>query len=159
MHCDHGECRASIPPLTTPSARFFSATPIVKFDTDRGGPVGVIFFYQIVFFFIGIVKGEYRYPKAKKLHHYAYFIAAHNEEAVIAAFSALSNSKTTHRNSSMSSWWPMPARTKPPVRPGEAGAIVYERNDLARKGKSGSWITGSSEFCVNTRACTRIFHL
>ncbi|WP_302154233.1 glycosyltransferase, partial [uncultured Enorma sp.] len=44
----------------------------------------VCFFYQAVFFVIGVVRGEVRYPKAKKLHRYAFFIAAHNEEAVIA---------------------------------------------------------------------------
>ena len=40
--------------------------------------------YQVVFFFIGLIHGQVKTPPANKQHTYAFFITAHNEEAVIA---------------------------------------------------------------------------
>lgn len=59
-------------------------TPIVIFNTIVGLVFSVCFLYQVVFFFIGLIRGQVKIPPAKKQHTYAFFIAAHNEEAVIA---------------------------------------------------------------------------
>ena len=59
-------------------------TPIVIFNQIVFTLFTVCFLYQVVFFIIGAFRGEVAPPKAKKLHRYAFFIAAHNEEAVIA---------------------------------------------------------------------------
>ena len=59
-------------------------TPIVIFNQIVVTLLTVCFLYQVVFFVIGALRGEVAPPKAKKLHRYAFFIAAHNEEAVIA---------------------------------------------------------------------------
>lgn len=124
--------------LNDPVGAFLSATPIVKFNLIVMVLFGVIFFYQIVFFFIGIVKGEYRYPKAKTLHHYAYFIAAHNEEAVIANL-VRSIKQQDYPQELIDVFVVADACADETARAArEAGAIVYERNDLARKGKS--WV-------------------
>ena len=59
-------------------------TPIVIFNQIVVTLLTVCFLYQVAFFVIGALRGEVAPPKAKKLHRYAFFIAAHNEEAVIA---------------------------------------------------------------------------
>ena len=112
--------------------------PIVSFNFLIGTLLTLCFVYQGVFFFIGLLHGEVKLPRAKKLHRYAFFIAAHNEEPVIG------NLVRSIRDQDY------PAElidifvvadactdnTSEAAR--EAGAIVYERNDLARKGKS--WV-------------------
>ena len=45
-------------------ANFLAATPIVKFNMLIIGIFSVCFLYQAVFLVIGVVCGEYRYPKA-----------------------------------------------------------------------------------------------
>ncbi|WP_418739584.1 glycosyltransferase family 2 protein [Enorma sp.] len=98
----------------------------------------VCFFYQAVFFVIGVVRGEVRYPKAKKLHRYAFFIAAHNEEAVIANL-VRSIREQDYPSELIDVFVVADACTDDTARVArEAGAIVYEREDLARKGKS--WV-------------------
>ena len=59
-------------------------TPIVAFNSIVGFLFTWCFLYQVVFFFIGLLRGQVKIPAAKKQHRYAFFIAAHNEEAVIA---------------------------------------------------------------------------
>ena len=59
-------------------------TPIVIFNFLVGTLFSLCFLYQIVYFLIGIFHGEVKIPAAKRQHRYAFFIAAHNEEAVIA---------------------------------------------------------------------------
>ena len=59
-------------------------TPIVIFNFAVGALFALCFFYQVIFFLVGIVRGEVKIPPAKRQHRYAFFIAAHNEEAVIA---------------------------------------------------------------------------
>ncbi|HJG36986.1 glycosyltransferase family 2 protein [Enorma phocaeensis] len=98
----------------------------------------VFFAYQAVFFVIGALKGEYRYPKARQNHRYAFFIAAHNEEQVIANLVRSIKAQDYPQElidvfvvaDSCTDCTAEVARS--------AGAIVYERNDLARKGKS--WV-------------------
>lgn len=58
--------------------------PIVIFNFILGVLFTVCFAYQAVYLLIGLFRGEVKIPSAKKQHRYAFFIAAHNEEAVIA---------------------------------------------------------------------------
>lgn len=117
---------------------FLDATPIVKFNTLVVALFTVCFFYQAVFFVIGIVRGEVSFPKAKKLHRYAFFIAAHNEEAVIANL-VRSIRAQDYPPELIDVFVVADACTDETARVArEAGAIVYEREDLARKGKS--WV-------------------
>ena len=113
-------------------------TPIVIFNSILGLVFGICFLYQVVFFFIGLFKGEVELPKAKKLHKYAFFIAAHNEEAVIA--NLVKSIKDQDYPSELIEVFVVADactdNTADEAR--RAGAIVYERNDLARKGKS--WV-------------------
>lgn len=113
-------------------------TPIVIFNSILGLVFGICFLYQVVFFFIGLFKGEVELPKAKKLHKYAFFIAAHNEEAVIA--NLVKSIKDQDYPSELIDVFVVADactdNTADEAR--RAGAIVYERNDLARKGKS--WV-------------------
>ncbi len=119
-------------------ANFLSATPIVQFNMIVVALFTVCFFYQAVFFIIGVVRGEVRYPKAKKLHRYAFFIAAHNEEAVIANL-VRSIREQDYPPELIDVFVVADACTDDTARVArEAGAIVYEREDLARKGKS--WV-------------------
>ena len=119
-------------------ANFLSATPIVQFNMIVVALFTVCFFYQAVFFVIGVVRGEVRYPKAKKLHRYAFFIAAHNEEAVIANL-VRSIREQDYPSELIDVFVVADACTDDTARVArEAGAIVYEREELARKGKS--WV-------------------
>ena len=59
-------------------------TPIVFFNTLVGVLFTLCFLYQGVFFLVGLVRGQIKIPPARRLHRYAFFIAAHNEEPVIA---------------------------------------------------------------------------
>ncbi len=117
---------------------FLEATPIVKFNMLVVGFFTVFFFYQAVFFVIGALRGEVRYPKAARNHHYAFFIAAHNEEQVIA--NLVRSIKAQDYPQELIDVFVVADsctdRTAEVAR--EAGAIVYERHDLARKGKS--WV-------------------
>lgn len=117
---------------------FSQATPIVVFNTIVMGLFTICFLYQVVFFFIGLVRGECKLPPAKKLHRYAFFIAAHNEEPVIANL-VRSIKAQDYPAELIDVFVVADACTDETARVArEAGAIVYERNDLARKGKS--WV-------------------
>lgn len=113
-------------------------TPIVAFNFILGALFTVCFLYQGVFFLIGILRGEVRLPPAKRRHRYAFFIAAHNEEAVIANL-VRSIKEQDYPSELIDIFVVADACTDDTARVArEAGAIVYERNDLARKGKS--WV-------------------
>lgn len=113
-------------------------TPMVVFNLIIMVLFSCCFFYQFIFFLVGFLRGEYRYPKAKKLHRYAFFIAAHNEEAVIA--NLVTSIKNQRYPSELIDVFVVADactdNTANAAR--DAGAVVYERNDLARKGKS--WV-------------------
>ena len=113
-------------------------TPIVIFNFVIGALFVLCFLYQVVFFLVGIFYGEVKIPKAKRNHRYAFFIAAHNEEAVIA--NLIKSIKDQYYPSELIDIFVVAdACTDDTARVArEAGAIVYERNDLARKGKS--WV-------------------
>ena len=59
-------------------------TPIVIFNMIIWLFFTLAYFYQLVYIFRVIARGTVRLPKAKKDHRYAFVIAAHNEESVIA---------------------------------------------------------------------------
>lgn len=111
-------------------------TPIVIFNTIVGLVFSVCFLYQVVFFFIGLIRGQVKIPPAKKQHTYAFFIAAHNEEAVIANL-VKSIKDQDYPSELIDVFVVADACTDNTAQAArEAGAIVYERNDLSRKGKS-----------------------
>lgn len=113
-------------------------TPIVIFNTIVGLVFSVCFLYQVVFFFIGLIRGQVKIPPAKKQHTYAFFIAAHNEEAVIANL-VKSIKDQDYPSELIDVFVVADACTDSTAQAArEAGAIVYERNDLSRKGKS--WV-------------------
>jgi len=113
-------------------------TPIVIFNTIVGLVFSVCFLYQVVFFFIGLIRGQVKNPPAKKQHTYAFFIAAHNEEAVIANL-VKSIKDQDYPSELIDVFVVADACTDNTAQAArEAGAIVYERNDLSRKGKS--WV-------------------
>lgn len=112
--------------------------PIVIFNTIVGLVFSVCFLYQVVFFFIGLIRGQVKIPPAKKQHTYAFFIAAHNEEAVIANL-VKSIKDQDYPSELIDVFVVADACTDNTAQAArEAGAIVYERNDLSRKGKS--WV-------------------
>lgn len=113
-------------------------TPIEIFNFVVAVLFAVCFFYQFIFFIIGYVRNEVKIPKAKKQHTYAFFIAAHNEEAVIA--NLVQSIKAQDYPSELIDIFVVAdaCTDETAARAREAGAIVYERNDLARKGKS--WV-------------------
>ena len=113
-------------------------TPIVVFNQIVVTLLTICFLYQVVFFVIGALRGEVAPPKAKKLHRYAFFIAAHNEEAVIANL-VRSIKDQDYPSELIEVFVVADACTDNTAQLArEAGAVVYERNDLARKGKS--WV-------------------
>lgn len=115
-----------------------TAPPIVIFNGLIGVLFTLCFAYQAVFFVIGLVRGEIKLPPAKKLHRYAFFIAAHNEEPVIA--NLVQSIKQQNYPAELIDVFVVADactdNTASEAR--KAGAIVYERHDLARKGKS--WV-------------------
>lgn len=112
--------------------------PVVVFNNLVGMLFFIAYFYQMVFMVISLVMGQVRLPKAKVKHRYAYFIAAHNEEAVIANL-VESILTQDYPRELIDCFVVADACTDATAeRAREAGAIVYERNDLVRKGKS--WV-------------------
>lgn len=113
-------------------------TPIVIFNLLIWLFFTVAFFYQFVYILVVLRKGSVKYPKAKKQHRYAFFIAAHNEEAVIANL-VKSIKDQDYPSELIDTFVVADACTDNTAEEArKAGAIVYERNDLARKGKS--WV-------------------
>lgn len=113
-------------------------TPIVAFNSIVGQLFTLCFLYQVVFFFIGLIRGEISIEPAKKQHSYAFFIAAHNEEAVIANL-VKSIKEQDYPSELIDIFVVADACTDNTAQAArDAGAIVYERNDLSRKGKS--WV-------------------
>lgn len=113
-------------------------TPIVAFNTIVGVVFALCFLYQVVYFFVGLFHGEVKIDPAKKQHSYAFFIAAHNEEAVIANL-VKSIKDQDYPSELIDIFVVADACTDNTAQAArDAGAIVYERNDLSRKGKS--WV-------------------
>lgn len=113
-------------------------TPIVVFNFIVWAFFTFAYFYQIVYIFVAWRRGTVKLPPAKKQHRYAFFIAAHNEESVIANL-VQSIKEQDYPAELIDTFVVADACTdKTAAEARRAGAIVYERNDLARKGKS--WV-------------------
>ena len=113
-------------------------TPIVIFNLVIGALFTIAYFYQGIYMLMGIFRGMVRLPPAKKQHRYAYFIAAHNEEPVIGNL-VRSIYAQDYPRELMDVFVVCDACTDNTHAEAEkAGAIVWDRNDLARKGKS--WV-------------------
>ena len=105
-------------------------TPIVIFNIVIWLFFTLAYFYQVVYIVRVLMRGTVRLPKANKQHRYAFFIAAHNEELVIGNLVRSILSQDYPREVCDACTDDTHARAE------EAGAIVWDRNDLARKGKS-----------------------
>lgn len=113
-------------------------TPIVVFNFIIWLFFTLCYFYQFVYILVTWRRGMVKLPEAKTNHRYAFFIAAHNEEAVIA--NLVKSIKDQDYPSELIDTFVVADcctdNTAEEAR--RAGAIVYERNDLSRKGKS--WV-------------------
>lgn len=111
-------------------------TPIVIFNLIIWLFFTLAYFYQIVYIVRVMLKGTVRLPKAKKQHRYAFFISAHNEEVVIGNL-VRSILAQDYPRELMDVFVVCDACTDNTHEEAEkAGAIVWDRNDLARRGKS-----------------------
>ncbi|MDP9860107.1 cellulose synthase/poly-beta-1,6-N-acetylglucosamine synthase-like glycosyltransferase [Olsenella profusa DSM 13989] len=112
-------------------------TPIVIFNGIVWLFFTLAYFYQLVYIIRVSVRGTVVLPKAKRDHSYAFVIAAHNEEPVIGN---LVRSILTQKYDGLADCFVVADActdaTAEEAR--KAGAITWERNDLARKGKS--WV-------------------
>ena len=113
-------------------------TPIVIFNLIIWLFFTLAYFYQIVYIVRVLMRGTVKLPEAKKNHRYAFFIAAHNEEAVIGNLVRSILSQDYPREL-VDCFVVCDACTDNTHAEAEAaGAITWDRNDLARKGKS--WV-------------------
>ena len=113
-------------------------TPIVIFNIIIWIFFTLAYFYQLVYIVRVLMRGTVRLPKAKKNHRYAFFIAAHNEEPVIGNLVRSILSQDYPREL-VDCFVVCDSCTDNTHAEAEAaGAITWDRNDLARKGKS--WV-------------------
>lgn len=113
-------------------------TPIVIFNMVIFAIFTIAYFYQFVYLLIAWKRGVVKLPEAKKNHRYAFFIAAHNEEAVIGNL-VQSIKNQNYPAELLDVFVVADACTDNTAEVAKkAGAIVWERDDLARKGKS--WV-------------------
>lgn len=113
-------------------------TPIVLFNGILFLFYTFAYLYQFFFIIRVLIKGDVKLPPAQKQHKYAFFIAAHNEEEVIGNL-VRSIKNQNYPAELIETFVVADACTDDTARVArEAGAVVYERNDLARKGKS--WV-------------------
>lgn len=96
------------------------------------------YLYQVLYVIYVWFRGTVKLPPAKKQHSFAFFIAAHNEEEVIGNL-VRSIKASNYPDELIEVFVVADACTDNTAAEARAaGAIVYERNDLARKGKS--WV-------------------
>ena len=113
-------------------------TPIVIFNFVMFLFFTFAYLYQFIFILMVLRKGDVKLPEAKRQHRYAFFIAAHNEEEVIGNL-VRSIKAQDYPAELIETFVVADACTDNTAEEARrAGAIVYERNDLARKGKS--WV-------------------
>ena len=114
----------------------FGLTPIVFFNFLIWVFFTFAYLYQAVFMVRALIQGTVRLPEAKRNHSYAFVIAAHNEEAVIANL-VESIFAQDYPRELMDVFVVCDACTDGTHAAAQsAGAIVWDRNDLARRGKS-----------------------
>lgn len=112
-------------------------SPIEVFNSIVGIFFTVAYFYQVIYAIWALFRGEVKLPDAKRNHSYAFVIAAHNEEAVIA--NLVESIKEQRYDGLIDCYVVADACTDDTAEVARrAGAIVWERNDLARRGKS--WV-------------------
>ena len=112
--------------------------PIVIFNQAVSWILTLLFVYQFVYMLLSLIKGLVRLPAAKQKHRYAFVIAAHNEESVIANL-VRSIKGQNYPAELLDIYVVADSCTDATASIAQrAGAIVYERNDLARRGKS--WV-------------------
>lgn len=113
-------------------------TPIVIFNFIIAVFFTLAYFYQFIYLIAAWFKGSVKIGEAKKFHSFAFVIAAHNEQSVIAQL--VESIKAQDYPSELIDIYVIADActddTAECAR--QAGAIVWERNDLARKGKS--WV-------------------
>ena len=114
----------------------FSLTPIVVFNLIIGILFTIAYLYQALYMIRVIIQGTVRLPEAKRRHRYAFVIAAHNEEMVVGNL-VRSIFAQDYPRELMDVFVVCDACTDDTHRVAEeAGAVVWDRNDLARRGKS-----------------------
>lgn len=114
----------------------FGLTPIVFFNFLIWVFFTFAYLYQAVFMVRALIQGTVRLPEAKRSHSYAFVIAAHNEEAVIANL-VESIFAQDYPRELMDVFVVCDACTDNTHAAAQsAGATVWDRNDLARRGKS-----------------------
>ena len=114
----------------------FGATPIVIFNLVIWLFFTFAYLYQMLYVLLVVARGTVRLPEARRQHRYAFFVAAHNEEAVIGNLVRSILSQDYPREL-LDVFVVCDACTDDThARAEEAGAIVWDRNDLARRGKS-----------------------
>ena len=110
-------------------------TPVVFINMVIAICMTVAYFYQMVYMLIALYRGVVRLPKAKTKHSYAFVIAAHNEELVIA--NLVQSILTQKYDGKISCFVVADNCTDSTAEKARAaGATCWERNDLVRKGKS-----------------------
>ena len=113
-------------------------TPIVAFNFLMFLFFTLAYLYQLIYILLVLKRGDVKLPPAKRLHRYAFFIAAHNEEEVIGNL-VRSIKAQDYPAELIETFVVADACTDSTAEEARrAGAVVYERNDLARKGKS--WV-------------------
>lgn len=114
----------------------FGLTPIVVFNMLIWLFFTLAYLYQALYILRVFLRGSVRLPEAKRQHSYAFVIAAHNEEAVIGNLVSSIFAQEYPREL-MDVFVICDACTDNTHAAAEAaGAVVWDRNDLARRGKS-----------------------
>lgn len=112
-------------------------TPIVIFNGVIWLFFTLAYFYQLVYIVRVALRGTVVLPKAKRNHSFAFVIAAHNEEPVIG--NLVRSILSQKYDGVVECFVVADACTDATAAEAmKAGAITWERNDLARKGKS--WV-------------------
>ena len=110
-------------------------TPVVILNLVVGAFFTFAYFYQLVYMLWVLKRGIVRLPAARKRHSYAFVIAAHNEELVIA--NLVRSILAQDYEGNIGCFVVADNCTDSTAKVArEAGAICWERNDLVRKGKS-----------------------
>lgn len=117
---------------------FANLTPIVVFNIFISLYFTLAYFYQVIYAVMTLLRGTVKLPQAEKLHRFAIFIAAHNEEAVIGNL-VRSLLEQDYPHDLIDVFVVCDACTdNTHAQAQRAGAHVWDRHDLARKGKS--WV-------------------
>ena len=110
-------------------------TPVVILNLIMSVFFTVAYLYQVVYMVIVFCRGMVKLPEAKKLHNYAFVIAAHNEEPVIG--NLVRSIKDQRYDGEIGVFVIADNCTDATAEVARAaGAVAWERNDLVRKGKS-----------------------